>query len=700
MLQDHGYADILDKDGFPLTPDAYLNAAYSESGELSLEKARDLATRYQTIAQNSWHEVMSYFTHYDPYMLQGGVSALFMLNQIPNIATSMKNLSTRDHDTELCLCLLETFLSQAPPRKLPTLKIVYDINFHLKLLVRNVHIHSMVGFMERLSKSEHKDTDLRMLILSAYSTLQRRGDIPVTTRTLARQKAVDYASLFDFHNPLGISGNDVVTLLSTAGDTIENRFNDWMQTSWSDRSWDVELPDDLTRCFQLAPGELLAMNQGFKSEARVEAVMKLLCHDIQSIRFDGIAQSLMDREVRKRPFMLMPDGNYLCSCIDSLLLDPKLLVTELAKSSGVLTDKTHRKIAMHLEQGVVALFREALPSAELFPNVKWRHSSNNKVYEVDLLVAMAGHLLVIEAKSGRVADPAHQGKLLSLKTTVGKLVDYASEQTLRFIDDLTGLTPIKGMTPAQLDQFRTTPEEQRLPLVITHEQLGVMGANFTPDSSDTARPLSLDELQLMMELLHSEAERLFYLVWRRQYAAFFGNETRLLGLYLNVAFAEQESADKTSEKSYLTQYHLYKTGQVPQPPSRPFTPRWKAILAAFARHGFEDWLKVSFNILGFNYTQQLEFEKQLDTMRTEVAQQMGHMKAPAIFKVSYGHSLGRKVALCPGICVNTNAENRNHAMQQCAENVLAKSDADEVLVFAIQDEYQDPDFTGFCYVSR
>jgi hypothetical protein len=695
------YANILDKDGFPLTPDTYLKPAYSESGGFCIETAYALAESYNALSKESWDHIKHFFSVYHPYMLLGGINTLFLLNTAPDTAAALKNLSTWDHDAELCQALFETFLISGSQGQIPTLNHVYQLNFHLKVLIRNVHIQSLVDYINRIRKTLEDESD-RMMVLSGFAAIQRRSNIPVTTPGSARSKAFDIARLIDFESAMGITGEQAISLISNITGKVLREFNQWLETSWTDRSLDATLPESICDPFILTPEKVAAINSGLVSVNAMESFLMGISHGIQSLSFEQIEPMLADREVRKRPLIKSQEGFYLCSCVDSLQLDPKLVVTELANLHELMTDKTYAKIAKSLENKIVNLMRKAFPSSRIFPNVKWRPEQKESIYEVDLVMILDSYLLVIEAKSGRVTAPSHHGKLLRLKKDVGKLVDYASEQTARFIDHLDSLVLISGMTKKDMVPTQNKPGLHLIPipLVVTHEQLGVMGANFTPDSNDNIRPLSVDELQLIMEILQNEVERLFYLLWRTLYVGFTDTDTRLLDHYLNEAFMGRDVHESCSNRDWLTQYHLYKKGKVSQPPSRMFTQRWRAILSTLDKTSHDDGMTLTFYVLGIPYSKQLLFENMLEHMRSQIAHRAEYNPIASLFSVCYETVLDSKVALCPCMGFKTNAHDRNRIMQECADHILSDSDAQAVIVFMIQDEFQDPDFTSVCFKRR
>ena len=690
------YAEILDEQGFPLTPDKYLDPAYAEDGSCSFEKIESLGSHYQQLAEDSWNEINLLFGSYKPSFLLAGLSYLwFKSAHNGDTAAELKNLTPHDHDVEFCQQIYCMHLSDPGSKIVPTLETVWTLNWHIRLLLRNIHIQSTVRLNEEIQHANPDNDEL--FALAKFIQIQTRGNTPVTTRTLVFDNAVDLASYFDFEKKLGITGKTLVEFMANIGVAIQEKINAY--TFYEDESDQAQLiiNNQLVDCIELDLEQLKTFCPADINHSQLETLMSYLLLDSQPFTFSDIEQVLLHRKARRRPFSPVARGRYLCACPDSLLLDPALLVFEVASQIGLVKESVFRKIATNLEQKAFGLFSKSLPSANVFSNVKWKLANSDDVYEVDLLVYIDGHLLVVEAKSGRVTEPSLRGSESRLKRDVHKLVGHAGEQVLRFIDKLPELEFIQGITDEVSDKVKTLSGEDVYGVIVTQHQLGYMSIGTASINDNPIRSISIQELEIVFESMHSEAERLFYFNWRKRFekSMMIVDEITLINKYINSEFDSLQ----TVYRSVLYDYELFRMGELEQLTGRRFTPRWVNIIQAFKRDCKDNWLWLSFHLLGVDYKEQLAFEEQLDVLRERVLTDGAGMKAPCMFSVLLVPSLDKTVAICPGICVNANSEERNRAMSNAAEQVLGYKNADVIFVFGIQDEFNDADFTSFMYVN-
>jgi len=694
---DNKYSKILDDQGYPLTPDSYLESAYDEDGSVSIDRIQDLGIHYQQLAEESWEYVNQICNTYEPSLLLSGLSYLWLnMHRVGSNNKGFKNLAPYEHDVEFFQQLISMYISDPNFKQKPNFEMILHVNWHLRLLLRNVHIQCLV----RVSQQESSD-NFEDFLFAQFMQIQTRGNVSVTIRNLAFDDAVDLAGYFDFQWKTGMPGREIVEFMKNIGDDITEKVNEYLLSVNKKELKQTELTQELADCFQFDIEQLKKFIHTPISTTQIEALMKCLVLENQPFTFTDIEQVLLHRKARRYPFTQLPCKRYFCGCFDSLLLDPTLLVFEIASQNGLVTETVLKKIAANLENKIFQVFSRSLPSASVFSNVKWKIPGVDALYELDLLVYIDGYLLIVEAKSGQITDLARRGHESRLKRDVNKLVKNASKQVYRFVDNLPNIDIIKEMPNGLVEKIKVTSSNNIYGIVITQHQLGCLSRGLLPDiSGKSIRAISIQELELVMDVMHCEAERLFYFLWRQQFLKYFVEEMSLIDSYLSSAFDSVEYSLEKGNGKWMLDYYYFKSGELDILPSRRFTPRWINILKDFDRQRKGGWLLVSFALLGFSYQDQLEFEQKLDSLRKRIIVEGANMKSPCMFEVIVTTSLDKKIAICPGIIVNAGPQERNQGMEVCADQVLQQTDVDRILIFGIQDEYNDPDFTSFMYVNR
>ena len=108
----------------------------------------------------------------------------------------------------------------------------------------------------------------------------------------------------------------------------------------------------------------------------------------------------------------------------------------IIKPHAKIYKKYEERRGKFLEQEIYQLFQKAFPSAKLYQGSEWFDPTTKKTFETDLLVLLDSHLLIVEAKSGRVTEATKRGAFESLKKIVKKLMVEPSIQSKRFSDYL------------------------------------------------------------------------------------------------------------------------------------------------------------------------------------------------------------------------------------------------------------------------
>jgi hypothetical protein len=360
-----------------------------------------------------------------------------------------------------------------------------------------------------------------------------------------------------------------------------------------------------------------------------------------------------------------------------------------------------RQRAEWLEQEAYALFRLAFPSGQVYHGVKWYGPEEGTEREADVLVVFDRHVVLAEAKSGRVPDSARRGGELRIEATANKLVVEPSHQATRLAQHLR-THPIahefrsrKG-DPLHVD---TSGVRRILRFAITLDHLGPLGygthalreAGFADDETPLVPCASIGEWWAVFEILSTEAERLHYLLRRSEFATqarYVGDELDVLALYLETALNIGEG---TAQGMVLALVGLSRRldpffvgsymGESPPKPTRQYTQWWTDILGRLASKAPVGWAETACVLLDAGREEQEAVEEGIQRA----------MRAGRCYgETTPDHA--RHVILLPGPAhgaivgfpyVNLGRAQRDDLVRAAAGQAIEESGVDQVVVIAV-----------------
>ncbi len=301
----------------------------------------------------------------------------------------------------------------------------------------------------------------------------------------------------------------------------------------------------------------------------------------------------------------------------------------VVQGAGGLSERYDDRRGAFLEEGVAREFGAAFPAAWIYRGSMWRDPATGVQYENDLLVQLDTHLIIVEAKAGRVTAPARRGAEKRLEHTVAELVVKPSEQARRFADYLHARPgrhtfATKSGRPNKVD---TTELPEILAVSVTLELLGTLAsrwpavrdAGFLAAGVELAPTMSLADLQIAFELLDSTCEKMHYLSRRASFEAhaeYIGDELDLLAFYLATGFNIGEAE---FNGSFLPLYGMSRTldpyfmrrwqGEDVAKPRRRLTSWWRDMLDRIETRRPPRWIELGQVLLNVTDHDQEEFER-------------------------------------------------------------------------------------------
>jgi hypothetical protein len=347
----------------------------------------------------------------------------------------------------------------------------------------------------------------------------------------------------------------------------------------------------------------------------------------------------LDNPIHSKPFIALNDDNYFSiipGMFNHIAID--LLETFLTQNTKLKTQYIKKK-GKYLEDKVEELFKKSFPKAQILAGSLWSNNEGDKIYENDLIVLIEEFAIVVECKSGTISPPAKRGAPDRLFRTMKELVVEPSEQAIRFQNYLK--------ENPKLHKFKTKSGRENnidsskikyyVPLGITLSNLGSIGCNLkklisakiiTHKLEELAPSISYTDLEIIFEILSTQAEKIHYLSRRREFEAhidFQGDEMDLFGFYLDNGFNIGETEydegfhiNLTLKSKELDPYFIGKHRNVSvKKPILKKTKYWTDLLRKIESSS-QNWLTSSYILLNMPKEDQIKYEKKLKELKRMV----------------------------------------------------------------------------------
>lgn len=339
---------------------------------------------------------------------------------------------------------------------------------------------------------------------------------------------------------------------------------------------------------------------------------------------------ILGNPVHRKPFIKLKKGVYYTS-ITGILTHLSLdLLEDLISNDTNFLDGYNKTIKpKYLEDEVERIFLKGFPSAQIFRGSKYPDPDSGDECENDLLVLIDTFAIIVEAKSGNVTDSARRGAPERLTRTLKELIEAPAYQANRFIKFLNDNPQIHKFhdKDGNINEVDSSDIKYYIPVGVTFEDLGFIGSNLrniinagiiNKRMSELAPSICLTDLESVFTLLPFEAEKVHYLVRRREFEAhvyYDADEIDLLGFYLDNGFnigAAEYSGDVhinmlLKSKEIDPYFGGLEAGVSVKEPVHAVTTYWELLLKIIGTKRFNNWMETSFILLNTSKEDQEKF---------------------------------------------------------------------------------------------
>lgn len=368
------------------------------------------------------------------------------------------------------------------------------------------------------------------------------------------------------------------------------------------------------------------------SENEISNILDKLSYQFGELSEKNRDFIFLDNPVHTKPFIKTDEEKYF-SVIPHMFSHIALDILEsfIAENSKIKKQYLSAK-GKYLEEKVESLMRKSFPKAHIFKGSLWQWNDDDKLYENDLIVIIEEFAIIIECKSGTISPPAKRGAPERLFKTMRELVVEPSEQAIRFQNFLKENPKLHKLKTKSgtVNNIDSSKIRFYVPLGVTLSNLGSIGCNLKKlisaniisyKLSELAPSISYTDLEIIFDILTTQAEKIHYLSRRREFEAhvnFQGDEMDLFGFYLDngfnigdTEFDENIHIDLTLKSKELDPYFIGKHRNVKvEKPTLQKTEYWSDLLLKIESSS-KNWLVSSFILLNQPKEDQIEYEKKL-----------------------------------------------------------------------------------------
>lgn len=374
----------------------------------------------------------------------------------------------------------------------------------------------------------------------------------------------------------------------------------------------------------------------------LEKILRKWSVSIEGLVGENIERFLLDNPIWKRPIITHPELEWFfwpipqifhsfgIEMLENLLHDHPDL--EAAYQSAIRAD--------YLEKEVVRMLRTFFKGAAIYQNLQWSDPVTKRTYETDVLLVIDNVALIVECKSGKITPSARRGAPDRVRKEIKKLIEEASEQSLRFASLLSNLSESIRLKPRKGPVVTIDPGSVKkvIRLTVTLDFFGplacdvrsMLAAGLLSAEIASAPTIALVDLDLILHMLPCPTQPLHYFARRSELEkrlGLSGDECDLLAFYMatgfnlgDLEFDEKRFIAFANLGSQLEPYmHARSAGISITKPRSKLTPRWLRLLSAFEARRFKGWVQASFILLSVAPEDQEVFEQHERKMLFQIA---------------------------------------------------------------------------------
>lgn len=352
-----------------------------------------------------------------------------------------------------------------------------------------------------------------------------------------------------------------------------------------------------------------------------------------SLTEQNLEHLFLGNPVWRKPVISHEDGSFVC-VVPQLFFSFVIQAFESLLSKNSADDfSSHR--AEYLERKIKEIVKGRLPEEGLVTNLRW--SIDHQEFETDLIAVVDSHLVIVEAKSGRVTPPALRGAPERLRKHLEEILIAPNIQSKRLQDRLRHLSgnpeiedDIRKALPCALEDIHSVVR-----VSVSLDDFGQIQTNIAalsetgwlPDDFTPCPTMNLADFETLFDLLDHPVHILHYLESRQELESklgYIGDELDLMGLYLSTLFnigdiEECPDVYIAGMSHDLDVYYNSRDAGIELPKPRPkISPLFEELLLALQERGRHRWSEFASLLQRISPDDQLKVMKKIRQLSARV----------------------------------------------------------------------------------
>lgn len=460
--------------------------------------------------------------------------------------------------------------------------------------------------------------------------------------------------------------------------------------------YDLRLPDNYT--FNLEE----IINSTRIEEPVAKKILEEFSYSLGDLEEYETEYIYLSNPVWLQPLIRLGKDKYFCAI-------PQLFFSFVMPSLERLIENVDKKElserrACYLENKVSEIIRRRFPKSNTVSGIKWMYDGAE--YETDLITFIDSHALIVEAKSGKITEPALRGAPDRLKRHVKEILVDPNIQSKRFKERLLELIANPGIDDDLRDRLPVDINtiQKVIRVSVSLDDFAMLQANVSqlkatgwlPDNFEPCPTMNLADFETLFDFLNHPVQIIHYLERRQELereVGFMGDELDLMGLYIdtlfNVGHVEPGVDFIISEMSApLDAYYNSRDAGIDIPKPKPkISPLFSEIFNQLEQRMTPRWTEIGVFLNRFSPDDQYKLTKMITKLKNNV-QKNWHLEGHKNMAV-FVPPKASEYALVYLVYNNNNAHRRNEFIDVAARYGLEPEHVRQCLVIARNIDKED-----------
>jgi hypothetical protein len=291
--------------------------------------------------------------------------------------------------------------------------------------------------------------------------------------------------------------------------------------------------------------------------------------------------------------------------------------------------------AKYLEEKIVQIVKRRFPESNTVSGVKWKDAEIE--YETDLIAAIDSHIIIAEAKSGNISNPALRGAPARLKKHIEEILIAPNLQSKRLKNKIEEIISNQVWSDKLCYKLPTDIKNihKIIRVSVSLEDFGSLQANvaslketgWLPNDFDPCPTMNLADFETLFDFLEHPIQIIHYLERRQELEetiGYIGDELDLMGFYIgtlfNLGYVSPEEEFFINGMSHpLDAYYNSRDIGIDIPKPQPkISPLFSAIMEQLEKRETPRWTEIGVILNRFSPDDQRKLARMIQDLKKNV----------------------------------------------------------------------------------